>query len=103
MAKKQFTSNLNDIFAPTTGMSKPMAKPSSITASIPKEEEPQEVVQRTTLLLNRDTYDAIRAIAHWERLQIKDLLQEALQGIVSRYSEEELAGIRREFLVRRKK
>lgn len=103
MAKKQFTSNLNDIFAPTTGESKPMAKTSSARSSTQKEEEPQEVLQRTTLLLSTSTYDTIRAIAHWERVQIKELLQEALQAIISGYSEEELERIRREFSIKERK
>jgi hypothetical protein len=71
MAKKQFTNSFQDIFTPTE--SNPNKK-----VVVKAEDKYEEEVKRTTLLLNRKTYKTIKAVAYWERKQIKDIIQEAI-------------------------
>lgn len=94
MAKKQFTSNFQDIFKPTVEPEKPTIivsnnenKPSNIS----------EEIVRTTILLNKSTYETIKAIAYWERLQIKDILNSALESIINKYSPEQLEMFNKEY------
>jgi hypothetical protein len=71
MAKKQFTDSFQDIFSPTESH---LSKEEFIKTP----EENEDKIQRTTLLLNRQTYKTIKAIAYWERKQIKDIIHEAI-------------------------
>lgn len=95
MAKKQFTQNFQDIFSPTVGQPKDNLPDS--TQGKEKRFDDSNEAKRTTLLLSRGTYNDIRAIAHWERCQIKELLEDALKSIVNSYTPEQLASIRKEF------
>ena len=69
MAKKQFTNSFHDIFSPTETH---LLKEEFIKAP----EDNDDKIQRTTLLLSRQTYKTIKAIAYWERKQIKDIIGE---------------------------
>lgn len=94
MAKKQFTSNFQDIFKPTVEPEK-----STITLSSNESKPiniPDEIV-RTTILLNKSTYETIKAIAYWERVQIKDILTIALGTIINKYSAEQLEMFNKEY------
>lgn len=90
MAKKQFTNSFQDIFSPTT----PQAKEEKI---VDVSEEMYDEIQRTTILLKSKTYDAIKAIAYWERCQIKDLIDKSLNSIINSYSKEDLSKILKEY------
>lgn len=94
MAKKQFTSNFQDIFKPTV-------EPEKSTITVSSNENmpiniPDEIV-RTTILLNKSTYETIKAIAYWERVQIKDILNSALGTIINKYSTEQLEMFNKEY------
>jgi hypothetical protein len=97
MAKKQFKSNFNDIFSPTTGDGIRNQGKNDENANAEKE---SEELQRTTLILNRDTYETIKAIAYWERVQIKDLVERALCNLISTYGEEKLNEMKKIFIER---
>jgi len=94
MAKKQFTSNFQDIFSPT--ISEENSTQTDTKKDVEKVDSTDDIV-RTTILLNKSTYHTIKAIAYWERLQIKDLLQKALNSIIDSYSDEQLKKILHEF------
>lgn len=87
--KKQFTASFNDIFAPTS-------KEPTI-AEKPVDKEKKDDIIRTSFLMNSNTYYSIKAIAHWERCQIKDLVDKALQSIIDSYTEDQLNEIQKSF------
>ena len=83
MAKKQFTNSLQDIFSPTET---PLLK----EVLLKTQEHNEDKIQRTTLLLSRQTYKTIKAIAYWQRKQIKDIIEEAITGYLNSLDAEEL-------------
>jgi len=93
MAKKGFTNSFNDIFSPTVENSKNVNDDSLES----KVEVSRNDIQRTTLLLNMETYETIRAIAWYTRRPIKDYLDNALKSIINSFSAEELSQIRNQF------
>lgn len=93
MAKKGFTNSFNDIFSPTVENSKNEVNDSLES----KAEVSSNDIQRTTLLLSRETYDTVRAIAWYNRKPIKDYLEEALKSIINSFTQEELSQIRNQF------
>ena len=76
MAKKQFTHSFQDIFSPTESH---LLKEDFIRTP----EDNDDKIQRTTLLLSRQTYKTIKAIAYWQRKQIKDIIEEAITGYLN--------------------
>lgn len=83
MAKKQFTHSFQDIFSPTeTHLLK--------EEFIKTPEDNNDKIQRTTLMLSRKTYKTIKAIAYWERKQIKDIIEEAIAGYLNSLDANEL-------------
>lgn len=83
MAKKKFTNSFQDIFTPTTN------DVDSSSSACNRDEE----VVRTTILMNPALYKRIKAIAHWERKAIKDIINEAFVQRIDQYSEEEMRNI----------
>ncbi len=94
MAKKQFTSSFQDIFSPTT---ETKTVTSVEKVAVREQESATEEIQRTTILLGKNTYLTIKAIAFWERKQIKDVIQQGLDGIIQGYTQEQLTQMKREF------
>lgn len=94
MAKKQFTSNFQDIFKPTVDTEKPTI---IVSNNENKPSNTSEEIVRTTILLNKSTYETIKAIAYWERVQIKDILNSALGTIINKYSTEQLEMFNKEY------
>ena len=88
MTKKSFNTALTDIFSSTENSSRNETK---------KEVLDGEELTRTTLILTSKTYDKIKAIAYWERKLIKDIIEDGLSQIISRYSQEELNNIVEKF------
>ena len=89
---KNFNSSFNDLFSPT-GENKNSIQNTEENFKSPKG---GGEIQRTTILLNKKTYETIKAIAHWERTQIKDLIDNALTTIIGSYSPEQLENMKRE-------
>ena len=82
MAKK-FKNNFQDIFTPTTKAHEPTEK----------EENTSNEAMRTTLLMDKKNYEQIKAIAFYERKQIKDVINEAFLLKIKSYSDDELKSI----------
>ena len=77
MAKKNFTGGIDSLFQGSP-------------RDVKKEENPErenEITKysRTTLILNTESYEKIKAIAYWERKQIKDLIISAINNIINSY------------------
>ncbi len=83
MAKKQFTNSFQDIFSPTETQ---LLKEEFVKTP----EDNDDKIQRTTLMLSRKTYKTIKAIAYWERKQIKDIIEEAITAYLNSIDEKEL-------------
>ena len=83
MAKKQFSSSFQDIFSPTDSH---LLKEEFIKSP----EDDDDKIQRTTLLLSRQTYKKIKAIAYWQRKQIKEIIEEAITGYINSLDADEL-------------
>jgi len=83
MAKKQFTNSFQDIFSPTETH---LLKEEFIRTP----EDNDDKIQRTTLLLSKQTYKTIKAIAYWERKQIKEIIHEAFVTYLNSLDADEL-------------
>lgn len=83
MAKKNFTGGIDSLFqySAKEGTKEKIENKEKLTPSY----------SRTTLIVNNDTYEKIKAIAYWERKAIKDLIDESLNNILSKYTNEELS------------
>ena len=90
MSKKQFTSSFQDIFTPTE-----THPPKKEVAKVPDQDD--DKIQRTTLLLSQKTYKTIKALAYWERKQIKDIIEEAIATYLSKIDANELEKARIHF------
>lgn len=89
MAKKQFTNSFQDIFSPTET---PSVKEEVIIVP-----EIDDEIIRTTILLNKKTYESIKSIAFWKRCQIKDLIDKALISVINSYTKDQLSEMYKEF------
>lgn len=82
MSKKNFTGGLNSLLGedrPKRG--RPINKEITKTSQIGT--KPNET--RATFLVNEELLDKVKAIAYWDRLLMKEILDIALQDIVSKY------------------
>ena len=88
MTKKDFTGGLNSLLGdriekPKRG--RPVTQVKEITKS--SQEGTKENETRATFILNEDLLDKLKAIAYWERLLIKEVVNAALQDAVTKYEE----------------
>jgi hypothetical protein len=84
MAKKQFTNSFQDIFSPTETqlLKEDVIKTLRRIMMIKYNEQ--------RFCLSRQTYKTIKAIAYWERKQIKDIIEEAIAGYLNSLDANEL-------------
>ena len=88
MSKKNFTGGLNSPLGdqpekPKRG--RPVTQTKEITKS--SQEGTKENETRATFIINEDLLDKLKAIAYWDRVLIKDVVNTALQDIVDKYEE----------------
>jgi hypothetical protein len=82
MSKKNFTGGLNEQpDKPKRG--RPVTQNKEITKS--SQEGTKENETRATFIINEELLEKLRAIAYWDRVLIKDVVNIALQDIVSKY------------------
>lgn len=85
MAKKNFTGGIDSLF-----------KNSKLETDIEITEKIENTIpsySRTTMIVNNETYENIKAIAYWERKPIKDIIEKAFDYELSQYSMEKLTEI----------
>ncbi len=89
MAKKNFTGGIDSLFQASN---KKVVKEKT-------ENREQQIpsYSRTTLIVNNNTYEKIKAIAYWERKSIKDLIEEGFNKIISKYSKEQVGDIQNQY------
>lgn len=86
MSKKDFTGGLNSLLgeqpdSPKRG--RPVTQTKEITKS--SQEGTKDNETRATFIVNEDLLDKLKAIAYWDRVLIKDVVNTALQEIVAKY------------------
>ena len=86
MSKKSFSGGLNSLLGdqpekPKRG--RPVTQTKEITKS--SQEGTKENETRATFIINEELLDKLKAIAYWERLLIKDVINTALQETVAKY------------------
>ena len=86
MSKKNFTGGLNSLLGdqpekPKRG--RPVTQTKEITKS--SQEGTKENETRATFIINEELLDKLKAIAYWDRVLIKDVVNTALQDAVSKY------------------
>ena len=86
MSKKNFTGGLNSLLGdqpekPKRG--RPVTQTKEITKS--SQEGTKENETRATFIMNEELLDKLKAIAYWDRVLIKDVVNTALQETVAKY------------------
>ena len=86
MSKKNFIGGLNSLLGdqpekPKRG--RPVTQTKEITKS--SQEGTKEKETRATFIVNEDLLEKLKAIAYWDRVLIKDVVNTALQEIVAKY------------------
>jgi hypothetical protein len=86
MSKKNFTGGLNSLLGEQTEPKKvgrPVTQFKEITKS--SQEGTKENETRATFIVKEDLLEKLKAVAYWDRLLIKDVINEALQDAVNKY------------------
>ena len=86
MSKKNFTGGLNSLLgekpdSPKRG--RPVTQTKEITKS--SQEGTKENETRATFIINEELLEKLKAIAYWDRVLIKDVVNTALQETVAKY------------------
>ena len=82
MSKKNFKQGLNSLLPDPQEPTAP-TKAETSTKRAQDKEPSQET--RATFILDKETLDKIKALAYWERKQIKETLAEALETYLETY------------------
>jgi hypothetical protein len=86
MSKKNFTGGLSSLLGDQPGKPKrgrPVTQTKEITKS--SQEGTKENETRATFIVNEALLDKLKAIAYWDRVLIKDVVNTALAEAVERY------------------
>ena len=86
MSKKNFTGGLNSLLGDQPDKPKrgrPVTQTKEITKS--SQEGTKENETRATFIINEALLDKLKAIAYWDRVLIKEVVNTALQDIVAKY------------------
>ena len=89
MAKKDFTGGLSSLLGEQPD--KPKAgRPRTQFKEVKKssEEGTLEGETRATFIVKESLLDKVKAVAYWDRLKIKDVVDTALEEYLSRYEKE---------------
>lgn len=86
MSKKNFTGGLNSLLGdqpdnPKRG--RPVTQTKEITKS--SQEGTKENETRATFIINEDLLEKLKAIAYWDRVLIKDVINTSLADTIAKY------------------
>lgn len=86
MSKKDFSGGLSSLLGDQPEKPK-VGRPTTNTRKITKtsQEGTAENETRATFIVNEEILEKVKAIAYWERLRIKDVVDSALQEAVATY------------------
>ena len=93
MAKKSFSGGLNSLLGdtaqqPTKGEQAPaVAEPKAPKKEITKTSQigTKEKETRATFIVNEDLLEKMKALAYWDRVLIKDIVNQALEDHIARH------------------
>lgn len=85
MSKKNFTGGLSSLLGdqPKSKRGRPVTQTKTITKS--SQEGTKENETRATFIVREDLLEKLKAIAHWDRVLIKDVVNTALDEAVAKY------------------
>lgn len=89
MAKKSFSGGLNSLLGDTKPaeaapvVAEPKASKKEITKTSQKGTKENET--RATFIVQEDLLDKLKSLAYWERVLIKDIVNQALEDHITRY------------------
>jgi hypothetical protein len=86
MSKKNFTGGLSSLLGDQTDKPKrgrPVTQTKEITKS--SQEGTKENETRATFIINEDLLEKLKAIAYWDRVLIKDVINTSLAETVAKY------------------
>lgn len=89
MSKKNFTGGLNSLLGETNKdtespkVGRPKTQFKKITKS--SQEGTKENETRATFIVNEELLDKLKAIAYWDRVLIKDVINKALQDAIDKH------------------
>ena len=86
MSKKDFSGGLNSLLGDQPEKQK-AGRPKTSTREITKssQEGTKENETRATFIINEELLEKLKAIAYWDRVLIKDVINTALQETVAKY------------------
>ena len=86
MSKKTFTGGLNSLLGENSDSIK-RGRPVTQTKEITKtsQEGTKENETRATFIVNEDLLEKLKAIAYWDRVLIKEVINTALQDAVAKH------------------
>ena len=85
MSKKDFTGGLNSLLGDNPKPKRGRPKTSTRVVTKSSQEGTKENETRATFILNEELLEKVKAIAYWDRVLIKDVVNTALQEIVVKY------------------
>lgn len=91
MAKKDFTGGLSSLIGETPSeqkeQTKTIGRPVTQAKEITKTSQigTKEAETRATFIVNEGLLEKVKAIAYWDRVQIKDVVGDALMAYVAQY------------------
>ena len=87
MSKKNFTGGLNSLLGDNDKPKRGRPKTSTREITKSSQEGTKENETRATFIINEELLDKLKAIAYWDRVLIKDVVNIALQDRVDKYEE----------------
>ena len=89
MAKKSFSGGLNSLLGDTKQVERPaeQAEPKAAKKEITKTSQigTKEKETRATFIVQEDLLEKMKALAYWDRVLIKDIINQALQEHITRH------------------
>ncbi len=86
MSKKNFSGGLNSLLGDEPTKKRPgRPKTSTRVAEKSSQEGTKEKETRATFIINEELLDKVKAIAYWERLRIKDVINSSLEDAIAKY------------------
>lgn len=89
MSKKNFSGGINSLLGPETEAPK-VGRPATQSKQITKtsQEGTKENETRATFIVNEQLLDKLKAIAYWDRVLIKDVIDEAIRDVIEKREKE---------------
>lgn len=83
MSKKNFTGGLGSLLGEVPKRGRPKTQNKIVTKS--SQEGTKENETRATFIINEELLEKLKAIAYWDRVLIKDVINTSLQETILKY------------------